>query len=456
MFKNIKISTKLILFFLFVTIIPTILIALFSFNTSSKALLNEHLLNEGLDVEKSMIGINTLLKHFEMDVLILKDLTTFQDLLNTDFLSPTSTIKQKISTDFLNFTKKHDFYYQVRYLDETGQEIIRIEQTDLYKQPFLVSEENLQNKSARYYFKDTMKLAENKLFVSKLDLNIERGEIENRGTKENPKYVPTLRLAIPVFNDNGNRKGIIITNIYADIFLKILEEKQFNHAKNKAKKKLFLVNKDGYFLHNENKTLNWGFMFDNNNTIFNISPSIAESLYRKNKGQFYDKNSKSYITFENISIKNQQNLTDSVFNPDEGYWVLYSQVQKKDLFKPILDTILYTTIIIILIVLFTIILAFFLGRSITKPIHRLITDIQIIKEGNLKHKVHITGKDELGQLGKAINDLRSRLNKTKRHTERKISKRTEELDKLNNFLMGRELKMIKMKEKLKKIKKEDK
>ena len=42
------------------------------------------------------------------------------------------------------------------------------------------------------------------------------------------------------------------------------------------------------------------------------------------------------------------------------------------------------------------------------------------------------------------------LEKSKRNIEKQVKKRTEETEKLNQFLIGRELKMIKLKNKLRK------
>ena len=49
----------------------------------------------------------------------------------------------------------------------------------------------LQNKKDRYYFQDTMTLEKGQIFISKLDLNMENGVLEQ-------PIKPMLRLGTPV------------------------------------------------------------------------------------------------------------------------------------------------------------------------------------------------------------------------------------------------------------------
>lgn len=100
---------------------------------------------------------------------------------------------------------------QFRYIDENGQEIIRVERPNKGDTVELVSEDRLQNKAHRYYFKETMALDEGEVWISELDLNIEFQLIE-------VPYKPVIRVATPVYK-NGEKHGIVIINYFADYFL---------------------------------------------------------------------------------------------------------------------------------------------------------------------------------------------------------------------------------------------
>jgi signal transduction histidine kinase len=58
------------------------------------------------------------------------------------------------------------------------------------------------------------------------------------------------------------------------------------------------------------------------------------------------------------------------------------------------------------------ILTFLVSRSIIKPLYALKHAAEEIKEGNLDHEVNLKRKDEIGQLGAAFEEMRSRLNKS--------------------------------------------
>ena len=101
---------------------------------------------------------------------------------------------------------------------------------------FVVYNSNdLQDKSDRYYFIDAMKVGYDEVYITKMDLNIEYGEIENVGTKENPIYVPMIRFSAPVFNKNLEKEGVIMLNVYADNLMTEID----NAA---PKDNIFLVN----------------------------------------------------------------------------------------------------------------------------------------------------------------------------------------------------------------------
>ncbi len=53
------------------------------------------------------------------------------------------------------------------------------------------------------------------------------------------------------------------------------------------------------------------------------------------------------------------------------------------------------------------------GRSILKPIHQFRLGTQIIGKGDLKHKINIHSKDEIGELSNAFDEMTQQLNKTK-------------------------------------------
>jgi PAS domain S-box-containing protein len=72
--------------------------------------------------------------------------------------------------------------------------------------PYVVVPRNLQDKSSRYYFETAAALLPGELYISRIDLNEEHGQLEMP-----PR--PVLRIATPAADSNHKRQGIIIINI---------------------------------------------------------------------------------------------------------------------------------------------------------------------------------------------------------------------------------------------------
>ncbi|MBI2157296.1 MAG: HAMP domain-containing protein [Candidatus Rokubacteria bacterium] len=115
-----------------------------------------------------------------------------------------------VAEAFLSFSRARPAYYQIRYLDERGREVVRAEFDG--RRHFLVGAEGLQDKRDRYYFVDGMATPPDIVYVSPMDLNIERGEIEL-------PHKPVVRYAVALRSAGGEPRGIVIVNLYASRIL---------------------------------------------------------------------------------------------------------------------------------------------------------------------------------------------------------------------------------------------
>lgn len=152
-----------------------------------------------------------------------------------------------ITQEYLTLSRYTKIYDQIRYLDEHGREVVRVNYNN--GQPASVPESELQDKSDRYYFKDTIALSPGQIYMSPLDLNIENGAIER-------PFKPMVRIGSPVFDRHGQRRGIVIVNFLAQTLLSAVER-----AGKSAFGDPMLLNSDGYWLLSPNPPPSWGFMF---------------------------------------------------------------------------------------------------------------------------------------------------------------------------------------------------
>lgn len=163
--------------------------------------------------------------------------------------------REELEKLFLVLMRGVRHYDQMRYLDANGQEVVRINYND--GQPVIVPREQLQNKSHRYYFRDTIKLNQDEIFVSPLDLNIEHGRVEY-------PYKPMIRFGAPVFDSAGRKRGVIELNYLGSEVLQRFQAVMQGGGAHRG----MLLNRDGYWLSSPTREDEWGFMLGNNERTF--------------------------------------------------------------------------------------------------------------------------------------------------------------------------------------------
>ena len=226
-----------------------------------------------------------------------------------------------LAENWQDFSVLHKVYDQIRFIDIQGQEVIRINYANNFAA--IVSKENLQNKADRYYFSDAIILNNGQVYISKLDLNIEHGEIEI-------PYKPMIRFATPVYDDVGKLHGVVVINYLAENLIENFKKIGFASSGS-----MYLVNSDGYYLSSNDPEEEWGFMF----------PEKADQtlgMYLPAEWKRIKGGDQSFITsnglFTSTHIILDNGFTENlnvIFNEDE-LWA-FSMIAKDDAEGYILD-----------------------------------------------------------------------------------------------------------------------
>jgi diguanylate cyclase (GGDEF)-like protein/PAS domain S-box-containing protein len=202
-----------------------------------------------------------------------------------------------VTDEFRIFALRKKIYDQIRFLDANGMEKIRIN----YQagSPSIVPPEALQDKSRRYYFKDTISLGHNEIFVSPCDLNIEQGAIEQ-------PLKPTIRFGAPVFAQDGSRLGIVLLNYLAQEILNDIKG-----LKGTAVDRIMLVNREGYWLKAPSPEDEWAFMFpEKKERSFALRFPLAwQKISANDSGQFIE--AAGMFTYATIRPLNQGLLSST-------------------------------------------------------------------------------------------------------------------------------------------------
>lgn len=212
--------------------------------------------NETIRIETAKNATQTLLNETAADVGMLSNDPVLQDWLD----SPSPGALKDVANQFLLIARAKRIYDQIRLLDISGKEIVRVNFG--LGRPYSVPTGELQDKSKRYYFSESVNLPRGHVFLSPLDLNVENEEIER-------PMKPMIRLATPVFDRQGNRRGVLVMNYLAQHLLGKLSE-----AANGIRGEMMLVNGEGFWLLSPRHEDEWGFQL-NTGKRFDLSHAPA-------------------------------------------------------------------------------------------------------------------------------------------------------------------------------------
>ncbi|NMG34684.1 hypothetical protein GRF61_09535 [Azoarcus sp. TTM-91] len=187
---------------------------------------------------------------------------------------------------FRSFAESSGYYDQVRWIDETGMERIRVIYTDTARRSEIVPERDLRNQADSAYFIDTMQLEDDAIYYSPLALDFEH---DGAGLPRQP----TLRIATPVF-DARRRHGIVILNYHAERLLERLKPIGLQQGL-----EIQLINPDGYWLLHPDPQMSWGWQLERpQNTLAQRVPQLWRQMQESDQGSYRDDNGIwSYLTF---------------------------------------------------------------------------------------------------------------------------------------------------------------
>ncbi len=211
------------------------------------------------DLENVTSDLRFLAKHYELQGV---------------FENGNGKLQEMLARDFLVFAKQKRIYDQIRFLDHTGSEIVRVNNND--GNPTIVPDNQLQNKADRYYFKKTWAMARDQVYISPLDLNIEQGRIEQ-------PLKPMIRFGTLVFNRSGHKKAILLLNYLGE---KLIND--FRTAAANISDHVMLLNSDGFWLSSPRRDDEWGFMYNNDRSFGKAHPLAWQRIQAEESGQFHN------------------------------------------------------------------------------------------------------------------------------------------------------------------------
>lgn len=373
-----------------VTLLPAFLISAYSLYSTSNALKSNALSENTTKMTLVQKQIESYLASVSSDLYFLRDSNALTLYLSAGETKEETTSRYLLLTNarraFKKFSTQKKIYQQVRYINAEGEEVIRIDHQEGRSK--IINDSSLQDKSASDYFKKAIKLAQDGLLITSIELNREKNKIEQ-------PYNPTIRYVSPVFGKEKKLQGIIVLNISGRELLQIVSEE------NKEGQSLFFTDPQGFYYYHPDESKAWGSDKDlkTGSNFYKDEESLAE--------KFKQANSLSTVeTSKNILLYVPVNINDGT----HPLGMLFSVTDKAVVLKPLADYLFIFIGIALFSLLLTFVIASLLANSIAKPLIGLKDSVNNLSKGDMETPIKTQSKDEVGELSHAIELLRKSMN----------------------------------------------
>jgi len=249
------------------------------------------------------LNIQTIFTSVTTDLKGIKDSVELNNYVD----NPTKQTLFELNKMLMRFSKNKTFYDQLRLINIKGMEISRVNYND--GNVYIVQENQLQSKKNEEYFKGTSNLKPDEIYVSKFDLNVEKGKIEE-------PIKPTIRFGVPILSSNGEKSGVLIFNYSGQNVLDIINK----NVKQLNKFNIELINSDGFFLRSIDEKNNWGFMYKGKDALsFKSENKDMWDIVRHNESGQLEIKSNIYYYDTIYPLSNIIDKKDPNFNASIGY-----------------------------------------------------------------------------------------------------------------------------------------
>ncbi len=426
LFPWLSIRSKLIIAFVGLSILPIILVGIYGIISNTKSMKDTAVQN--LDHDLSLIQENTanLIVNIERDIMLIRNSYLNDrirlDLNNRTYSSDGNNINL-LDNELLSFAGTRGIYYQLRIVDEDGNEIAHIRSNsagDFGKSYNVLPVNELRHVPQIYYFLMIKNLSKNQIALAPAEL---------RGSDD--KLVPVISFAMPLFLKD-KKVGILIADVFVkNLFMSLQTYKSLNPSE-----KIILVSGDGHYLYHSLKKKNWNKLLagkDEYNLQHDYSEKVAGQILSDQKSIIKNGNddiilhAPLFYGYTNINQASfEQNLAMPLF--------LFVAVPKSVIMQPV-HVYEYTFAgILVLFMVISFGLSLLATRHFTTSIAKLNVGAETITKGNYNHRVKVETRDEIEKLAEQFNlmakslyEHEEEIQQYKTHLEEMVSSRTEEL-----------------------------
>jgi len=378
--KNLSLYNKIFLVFVSTMFVSIGLVGWYGLSSTSEAYFNSAYESSQQNTASLNLEIERKLENVPKDIIYTSNFYALKRYLIWHSMGEerkAQVWKQIYADALVDFLDTKKIYYKARVIALNGDEVLNIQYNKSTDKTILIKDSELQNKKGRSYLEETKKLKRGEFFISSMNLNVEHGKIEK-------PYIPVIRYATPIIDLNGDLVAVFVANVYANDILEILK---INEDKN-VKIHNFLINKDGNYLYNRDKTKRWNEQLRNGFNFNKEHANMKKNFENKDSGVFLENN--NIYSFTKVHPLKAQ---------EDNYWFIVSSIDKNVALAK-LDEFKYVfSIIFLLVLLFSFFIIRFFVTKITTPIAKVTQQLKSLADGDIKKEnIIYADDDEIGNI----------------------------------------------------------
>ncbi|HHN81427.1 MAG TPA: hybrid sensor histidine kinase/response regulator [Methanomicrobia archaeon] len=404
-----RLSHKLLITFLLISVLPISIAGLYSVNLATESFESMTLENTQYDLYSSAEEIYDFINYNKSDVIFLSKDPALRDYFYAKATHSETEIERwrsLLQEHILIFCQSREIYDKVAFINEDGEEVLRIENDgDQFQK---TSYDMLVDVSNRQYFQETMDLEKDQIFVT--------------ASSTDPSTKTTLvTYATPVYDETNIKRGIIVATMPADYFLKPIRESYSTGDEPQQRSAIFLIsNNNVYLTHRVGEEIDPGEIVEIATFVLSGNKDITSG----DSGTITDKED-WIVTYTPLFFEQVMH---------EEFLVLVEVIPKNVVFSNVASFRQAFILLIASAVLISIIAAVMVTQTITRPLRDLVRGTRRIALKDLSYQISVPSDDEFGFLARSFNEMASELQNSYAALEDKVKERTRRLQLSNERL----------------------
>lgn len=431
MFPWLSIRSKLLIAFAGLSILPLTFVGVYGILSNVRTMQEIALENLSHDVQTIKGKTANFLESIESDLRVVRHSATLERFIRRKDDFPQSDYDaevQHISNELLAFAKTKGIYYQLRMVDESGDELLRVESisaADSTKAYRIVPQQELRQARESFYRLLTDGLTRDQIAFAPAELVNQANE-----------RIPVISFAMPLVGTK-QRHGILIANVFGKNLLQVMEGKRHLEIGGKV----VLVAGDGHYLYHSEKKRDWNKLLasrEEDNLQRDYPPNVAATILSGNEGTLTE-GIGEIISYAPLFSK--KNVGSEVSSGLIVPVVVFESVSRDAIMGPVRSFAWIFAGFMLLFLGSAIGLGLLATQQFTRPIAELWRGAGVIAKGNYRHRLQVETHDEIEKLADQFNSMAASLEAHEKEIQQHRNKLEEMVAQRTHELMEEKTKL---------------